>query len=100
MAGRNAWSTLQKKMTPEQRARSEEKAAQIRTGMLVAEMRKQSGMTQAELAERLGVSQPRLSDIESGDDLRVGTLNRIVTELGGQLVIHTPLGDRSLTPTD
>ncbi|MCG8583303.1 MAG: helix-turn-helix domain-containing protein [Pirellulales bacterium] len=93
MAGHKPWSTLIDKMSPERRAAYEKAAKEQRIGRLVAQMRKHSGLTQQELAERLGISQPRLSSVEGADDLRVDTLKNIVSELGGEVVIHMPDGD-------
>lgn len=84
-------------MTPEQRASSEKRYQEMKMGMLLAELRKQSGLTQTELAERLGIGQSTISQIESADDMHLVTLKRIITELGGQIVVHMPSGDIPLT---
>jgi len=98
MAGHTPWSKLKKNMSPERRARVEELYQQKKVGLLVAEMRKQSGLTQAELAERIGRGQSTLSEMESSGDMRITTLNLIVKELGGSVVVHLPDGDIPLTP--
>ena len=41
-----------------------------------------------ELAERLGVSQPTYAECERGSNMRIGTLQKIVTALGGELSFH------------
>jgi len=97
MAGHRPWSELRGKMTPEQRARSDERYQEMKLGMLIAEMRKHSGMTQTELADRLGIGQSTISQIESADDMHLATLKKIVGELGGEVVIHMPNGDIPLT---
>jgi len=86
-------------MTPEQRARSDQRYQEMRLGMLVAEIRKHSDMTQTELADRIGTGQSTISQIESSGDMHLTTLTKIVGELGGEVVIHMPNGDISLMPT-
>jgi len=56
-------------------------------------------MTQTELAERLGIGQSTISQIESSGDMHLTTLTKIVSELGGEIVIHMPNGDIPLTTT-
>ena len=50
MAGHKPLSTLRDKMTDRQRRRSDEMLQDMRTEMVLAELRKHSGMTQKELA--------------------------------------------------
>ncbi len=97
MAGRRPWSEIEKRMTPEQRAASDALYQQKRIGLLVAEMRKHSGLTQTELADRIGTGQSTLSEMEASGDMRITTLNKIVGELGGSVVVHMPDGDINLT---
>ena len=97
MAGHKPWKTLIDKMPAEQREAYEEALKQQRLGRLVAQMRKHSGLTQEELAERLGITQPRLSNVEGAEDMHVDTLKKIVSELGGEVVIQMPNGEISLS---
>ncbi|MCG8435714.1 MAG: helix-turn-helix domain-containing protein [Gammaproteobacteria bacterium] len=97
MAGHHPWSKLRDKLTSEQRERAKKLSEDIELGMLLAEIRKHTGLTQQELADRLGVSQPSISQIEAAGDMHVTTLTKIVTELGGELILHMPSGDISLT---
>lgn len=97
MAGHKPWSDLRKKMTPAQRALADDLYRQKKLGLLVAEMRKSAGLTQVQLAEKLGIGQSSLSQMENGDDMHFGTLERIVAELGGKIVVHLPGGDIPLS---
>jgi len=83
-------------MTPEQRKRSDELYEKKRIGLLVAEMRKQAGLTQTELADRLGIGQSTISQMEASGDMHLTTVQKIVTELGGEIVLHMPQSDVSL----
>lgn len=51
-------------------------------------------LTQKEMADKAGVDRSLLARIESGRDVRVGTLTKIVGALGGKLM----LGVRSPQP--
>jgi len=90
---------LEVQMAPERLAQAEIKAKEIMAGMLLAEIRKQVGLTQKELAVKLKIKQPSMSKIESQDDMRIGTLIRIIEALGGELelIAHLPGGDLSLS---
>jgi len=96
MAGHTPWSEIEKKMTPDQRKRSDELYEKKRIGLLVAEMRKQAGLTQTELADRLGIGQSTISQMEASGDMHLTTVQKIVAELGGKIVLHMPQGDVSL----
>lgn len=90
---------LEAQMAPERLARAEIKAKEIITDMLLAEIRNQVGLTQKELAATLEIKQPSLSKIESQDDMKIGTLIRIIEALGGELelIVHLPGGDIRLS---
>ncbi len=90
---------LEAQMAPERLARAEIKAKEIMTDMLLAEIRNQVGLTQKELAATLEIKQPSLSKIESQDDMKIGTLIRIIEALGGELelIAHMPGGNIRLS---
>ena len=99
MAGHRKFSTLREKMTPAQRERAKARVSELQTEMLLSELRKVAGQTQQTLADKLGVSQPYLSRIEKETDMQIGTLDRIITSLGGrlELIARMPGGDVVLT---
>ena len=86
---------LESRMRPESRARAKTRAKEMMAEMLLAEIRQAAGMTQEEVAASLGIKQPTLSRMESQDDMQVGTLQRLVRALGGELEIiaHLPSRD-------
>ncbi len=90
---------LEAQMAPERLARAEIKAKEIMADMLLAEIRNQVGLTQKELAATLEIKQPSLSKLESQDDMKIGTLIRIIEALGGELelIAHLPGGDIRLS---
>jgi transcriptional regulator with XRE-family HTH domain len=56
-----------------------------RASTLVRSARKSQSLTQVELAEKVHVHQSNISDIESGRDLSVSTLERLLRGTGHQL---------------
>ena len=49
---------------------------------------------EADVAERLGVSQPTYAECERVSNIRIGTLQKIVAALGGELSFHVLIGGR------
>ena len=62
---------------------------ELRLAQDLIALREKRGLTQAALAARLGVTQPFIAKIESGRaaNLQLKTLIRLVTALGGSLVL-------------
>lgn len=90
-------SELRKKLTPEQRKRSADKLEALKTSVMIANLRRQMGLTQAELAQRMGITQQAVSKMEWGEDIQVGTFNRVLAALDAELIVHTPVGDFNIT---
>ena len=61
----------------------------------LAELRQARGLTQSELAERAGLAQANLSRVENQDDMKLGTLQKIVTAMGASLSIVAKFPDGS-----
>lgn len=61
----------------------------------LAELRQARGLSQSEVAERAGLAQANLSRVESQDDMRLGTLQKIVTAMGASLSIVARFPDGS-----
>jgi DNA-binding Xre family transcriptional regulator len=87
MAGRHDFNELRARMTPERRKRNKEAARKELRHILLSELRRLAGMTQVQLAASMGVTQPTVSMLESQDDIRLSTLERIVEALGGKLEV-------------
>ena len=101
MSGHRNFKELVAKMSPERRARVKERRARVKAEAdelhreyLLSQIRQQIGFTQADVAERLGVSQPTYAECERGSNMRIGTLQKIVTALGGELSFHVLIGGR------
>jgi len=61
----------------------------------LAELRQARGFSQAEVAERAGLAQANLSRVENQDDMKLGTLQKIVTAMGASLSIIARFPDGS-----
>lgn len=91
------WSEIRKNLTPEQRARSDEKANDLRIGYFVHQLREEQGLTQTELADKIGITQQQISKIEWGDEIQLSTLSKVLAALNTELYAHTPTDQISLT---
>lgn len=85
MSGRHPWSELMAEMPAERRKRIKEDADTLHREYTLSEIRRQAGLTQCQMAEKLNVSQPAYASFEKGGNLRVGTLQKIASALGGKL---------------
>jgi DNA-binding Xre family transcriptional regulator len=61
----------------------------------LAELRQARGLSQSELAERAGLAQANLSRVENQNDMKLGTLQKIVTAMGASLSIVARFPDGS-----
>ena len=68
----------------------------LRRKCVLSDIRKLAGLTQSQMAERLDVTQPAYAAFEKGGDLRVGTLQKIVSALGGELLFRVKLQGRDV----
>ncbi len=66
----------------------------FRLGVMLQELRKESGLTQEQLAEKCGTTKNYISRIENNaSDIRLSTLMRIIQEgFGGHLKLSVDLG--------
>ncbi len=87
------FKTLQAKMSPEARVRSEDKANQMIREMALDELRAALDLTQEHLAELLHVNQAAISKVERRSDMYISTLRKIIEAMGGQLDIRAILPD-------
>ncbi len=89
-----SFKMLERKMSTEARARSEEKARRLIAEMPLQELRNARKLTQEKLAESLHVNQAAVSKMERRADMYVSTLREFVRAMGGELEItaHFPEG--------
>lgn len=87
------YSTLQAKMSPDARARSEEKTRQLKQEMPLQELRQARKMSQEQLAKCLHTRQSNISRIEKRTDMYISTLREIIKAMGGDLEIIAKFPD-------
>jgi len=78
---------LQAKMSPDRRARVEERVRQAIKEMALDELRSARDLTQAQLAETLKMDQGSISKLERRTDMYISTLRRYIEAMGGSLQI-------------
>ena len=91
MSGRHPWSEHMAEMPAERRKRIKEDADTLHREYTLSEIRRQARLTQVQMAEKLNVSQPAYASFEKGGNLRVGTLQKIASALGGELSLNIKL---------
>jgi predicted transcriptional regulator len=74
-------------MSPEARARAQEKARQDMAEMALDEVREARAMTQEYLAKLLGIRQAAVSKVGRRADMYVSTLQSMIKPMGGTLQI-------------
>ena len=75
----------------DRRAKVDAMAAQIVESNRLSHLRETLGITQSDLADRLSVNQAAVSQIERRGDMRLSTLRRYVTALGGRLEVRVKI---------
>ena len=81
---------------PPNRERVEAIKRTLELDIALNELRARRGITQEQAAAELATSRPNVSRIEREDDLRVTTLQRYVSAIGGELevTVRFPDGER------
>lgn len=87
------FNELHSRMSPERRARVEERVRKALQEMALDELRSARQLTQAELADVLRVDQGSISKLERRTDMYISTLRRYVEAMGGSLQIRAVFPD-------
>lgn len=85
-----------RKLSPAKLAEIDREVAKELVEMDLREIREMLGKTQVEMAEKLAASQAEISRFERREDVRLSTLRRYVTALGGDLEVYASFGDRKV----
>lgn len=80
-------------MSPERRARVEERVHRAIREMALDELRSAREFTQVELAEILKLDQGSISKLERRTDMYISTLRRYIEAMGGSLQIKAVFPD-------
>ena len=82
-----SFNELKEKMSPQRREKIKDQAQAILISMALQELRQTRRLTQQDLANILNVNQAALSKMENQTDIRVSTLRKLLTAMGGTLKI-------------
>ena len=88
------WSELRATMSPESRARADQKAEVMLIAIALRDLLRDRGFTQRQLAEQLDLAQGNVSRMLRRTDMHVSTLREIVEAMGGSLEITARFQDR------
>ncbi len=90
------FNNLMDKMSPERRQKVEDRAQALLLEMALQELRQTRGLTQQQLADILNLNQAALSKMENQADMRVSTLRRILSAMGGEMKIIARFPDEEV----
>lgn len=93
------FNELRAKMSPERRARVEERVKATIANMALDQLRAARKLTQQSLAEILGVNQAAISKMERRADMYISTLAKFIEAMGGELEIRAVFQDRAVRIT-
>ena len=94
MSGHRSFDTLRSRMSPERREANAAAAQEMNRSYVLSQIRREIGMTQVEVASKLDIAQPTYAAFERSDNLRIGTLAKIVSALGGVLKFQVEIDGR------
>ena len=81
------FNTLWEKMSPERRAKIDEKVKATLAEMPLQELRNARGLSQKMLAEALQIQQPAIAKLEKRTDMYISTLRSHIEAMGGELEV-------------
>ncbi len=90
------FSELRKQITPERRAKTENRVQLALLHIALMELQESLGVTQDNLGEELSDVQSALSELENQDDIQVSTLSRSIKALGGRLKLVADFPDQEI----
>jgi len=75
------------RLPPAVKKKAEARYQELRREMLLRELRESLKITQAQVAKKTGIVTSNLSRLERQADMRIDTLRKIITSLGGKMEI-------------
>ena len=91
-----SFKLLREKMSPERRARNEARVQELLDEIALQELRQSLNLTQEQVAEALQSNQATVSKLERQSDMYIGSLQKFVVALGGQLKLVASFPDREV----
>jgi transcriptional regulator with XRE-family HTH domain len=83
-------------MSPEARARAEERAKELRQEIDLAQLRQALKLSQQQLAKKMRVNQPEVAKIEKRADMLLSTLAGVLRAMGAELKIVASFPDHDI----
>ena len=97
MSGHRPFSDLMKDWSPERRAESDARQAEMMAELVSLEqLREGLGISQEELANVMDVQQPAISKLVRRPDMKVSTLRELIAAMGGEMNITATFAGRSV----
>ena len=90
---RHTWADIKSRVKPETRSRIKAEASRLSEELHLSQLRKARGLTQEAMAELLGVSQAEVSKMERRSELYIGTLEKFIEAMNGELVLAARFAD-------
>ena len=84
-------------MSPERRAKIDEKVKATLAEMPLQELRNARGLSQKMLAEALNIQQPAIAKLEKRTDMYISTLRSHIKAMGGELDIIARFPDGNVS---
>lgn len=91
-----SFNILKEKLSPESRARIDERVKLALKEMPLSELRQARQLTQQQLAEKLHVKQASVSKMESQTDMYISTMRKYIEAMGGELEIIAKFPEGSI----
>ena len=96
MTGHHPFAELRARLSPEARARAEQRANELREAIDLAELRQALELSQKQLAKKLRVNQPEVAKIEKRADMLLSTLGAVLRAMGAELKIVASFPSRDI----
>lgn len=94
MSGHHSFERLRARMSLERKTANRAAADDMNREYVLSQIRREIGITQVEVADRLNISQPTYAAFEHSENLRIGTLQKIVSALGGILKLEVEINGK------
>ena len=91
-----SFQTLREKMSPEAKARAQERTNEMLVELALQDLRKSLDLTQEQVAETMQMNQAAVSKMEHQSDIYVSTLRKFIEALGGHVKIVASFPDREV----
>lgn len=88
MSGHRPFDELTKSWTESRKEEVKKKKNELQEEMMLSDLRKALSISQEALATALEVQQPAIAKMERRDDIRIGSLRRMIEAMGGELEIR------------